>query len=74
MQILRKIAVPILAILAFLVVWEALVQGTTRNNALAAILAQYDVGEERAAADLDRLLGELAERGLIRTNEQTGAG
>ena len=56
---------------AGLAVWEALVRGTTRSEALATILSRYAVSEERAAADLDRLLDELAARELIRLPDGT---
>lgn len=59
---------------AGLTVWEALVAGTTRAEAVAAVTTRYAVSEERAAADIDRLLGELAARGLIRRPGDPAAG
>lgn len=38
---------------------------TTREEILAAILDTYEVEEERAAADLDRILRELRDAGAL---------
>jgi hypothetical protein len=47
------------------VVWQALVEGATRDELLARILEQYEVEEGVAARDLDGFLGELARLGLL---------
>jgi len=45
--------------------WEAIVRGASADDALAAILARYDVPAAQAKADLDSLLDSLLERRLI---------
>jgi len=50
--------------------WEAIVRGTTVDDALAAILARYDVPAAQAKADLDGLLENLLKRRLIGIGEQ----
>ena len=48
-----------------LFVWEQLHQDRTRQELLDAILTEYDVALEVAAADLDRFLGALEQAGLL---------
>ena len=48
-----------------LFVWQQLHQDRTRQELLDAILAEYDVALEVAAADLDRFLGALEQAGLL---------
>lgn len=48
-----------------LFVWQQLQQDRTRQELLDAILAEYDVALEVAAADLDRFLGALEQAGLL---------
>jgi hypothetical protein len=50
------------------VVFPALVDGATRDQLLEAVLDAFDVGAERACADLDAFLADLEGRGLL---EQT---
>jgi hypothetical protein len=47
------------------VVWQALVEGATREELLARILEEFEVEEGVAARDLDGFLGELARLGLL---------
>ena len=47
------------------VVFPALVDGATRDQLLEVVLDAFDVGAERAGADLDAFLADLAERGLL---------
>jgi Coenzyme PQQ synthesis protein D (PqqD) len=47
------------------VVWKGLERGLDRAGLLDALLEQFDVEREAAAAELDRLLGELTARKLI---------
>ena len=46
-------------------VWEKLQAPTTRDALLAEILAEYEIDEQTAAADLDPLLDELNRYGVI---------
>lgn len=45
--------------------WEALARGTTRDELVRALMAEYDVDEATAAADVDMFLAELDGRGLL---------
>ena len=46
-------------------VFEQLKQPRSRDELLSAILAEFDVDEKTAAADLDMLLVKLRETGLL---------
>jgi hypothetical protein len=46
-------------------VWERLEQDTTLGELVDAVVSAFDVDRETAAADIDELVAELAERGLI---------
>ena len=46
-------------------VYKGLERGLGRDALLDDLCAQFDVERGVAAAELDRLLGELAERGLV---------
>lgn len=46
-------------------VWEKLQVPTTRDTLLAEILAEYEIDEQTAAADLEPLLDELNRYGVI---------
>ena len=48
-----------------LFVWQQLQQDRTRQELLDALLTEYDVALEVAAADLDRFLGALEQAGLL---------
>jgi hypothetical protein len=50
------------------VVFPALVDGATREQLLESVVDAFDVGAERAGADLDAFLADLEGRGLL---EQT---
>ena len=47
------------------VLWKGLERGLGREALLDDLLAHFEVDRPTAAAELDRLLGELAERGLL---------
>jgi Coenzyme PQQ synthesis protein D (PqqD) len=49
-------------------IWPALVSGADRKELLALLLAAFSVSPDKAAADLDAFLTELAEQDLL---EQT---
>ena len=40
-------------------VWPLLVDGTTRDALVAAVVERFDVDEERAGRDLDAFVGQL---------------
>jgi Coenzyme PQQ synthesis protein D (PqqD) len=54
-------------------VYRGLERGLGREALLDDLCAQFDVEREVAAAELDRLMGELAERGLVAPAEGGGA-
>ncbi|HEY0152319.1 MAG TPA: PqqD family protein [Longimicrobium sp.] len=45
--------------------WKGMERGLEREQLLDSLLAEFEVDRPTAAAELDRLLGELAERGLV---------
>lgn len=45
--------------------WDRLHQAQDRNELLEAVLEEYDVTRDQAAADLDEFLGKLANFGII---------
>lgn len=45
--------------------WDRLPQAQDRNELLEAVLEEYDVTRDQAAADLDEFLGKLADFGII---------
>lgn len=51
-------------------IWELIAAGRTFGGILDGLLAEFEVGVDQARADLERLLGELAEKGLVRTGDQ----
>jgi hypothetical protein len=46
-------------------IWKALERGSSREEIVADLTATFTVTAEEAAGELDRLLEELAESGLI---------
>ena len=46
-------------------VWNMLESETTAEELLRKILAEYDVSEETAKADIDRFIAKLRENGCI---------
>jgi Coenzyme PQQ synthesis protein D (PqqD) len=46
-------------------IWPELVSGTDREKLVRRLTQAFDVSEERAAADLDAFLAELAEQDLL---------
>lgn len=49
--------------------WLLLADGTTRDDLAAALVAEYGIAFDRAAADVDDLLRALAARSLLRASE-----
>jgi hypothetical protein len=49
-------------------IWEALAGGQTTDEAVAAVLAEYEVDEATARADAGRLIAELLAAGLLEQN------
>jgi hypothetical protein len=45
--------------------WEELAAGTTRDGLIGRLRAEYGIDEDRASADVDELLTELAGRQLL---------
>jgi hypothetical protein len=52
------------------VLWQALAKAATRDELVRRILAEFDVDEATAGADVDRFLADLDARGLL---ERSGA-
>lgn len=46
-------------------VWQLLAEGRSREQILEVLVGEYDVGERRAAADLEDFVAELREHGLV---------
>ena len=51
------------------VIWGALADWTTRDAIAEAILAQFDVPADEAAADVDNFLNQLQEIGALQARE-----
>ena len=47
------------------VLWKGMERGMDRDALLDELLAQFDVDRPTAAAELDRLVADLSERGLL---------
>ena len=45
--------------------WKALENGADRNGLVAALLAEYEVTETEASADVDAFLEKLAQAGCL---------
>lgn len=48
-----------------LTVWDMLENETSEDEVLQKILAEYEVTEDRARADVERFIGKLRESGCI---------
>jgi hypothetical protein len=46
-------------------VWQLLAEGRSHVQVLDVLVDEYDVGERRAAADLEDFIAELREHGLV---------
>lgn len=47
------------------VLWRALSEGATREGLADALMAAYGIARDRALADVDGYIGELAAQGLL---------
>lgn len=45
--------------------WELLTEERSKDELIAALLEEYDVTEEKAAADIDRFIAKLQEADLL---------
>lgn len=45
--------------------WRMLADSTTRERLVDALVETYDIGESRAADDVDEFIATLSERGLL---------
>jgi hypothetical protein len=50
--------------------WNALAAGVTRDELASSLVAAYGIDADTAAADVERFLTDLRERGLL---DETGA-
>jgi PqqD family protein of HPr-rel-A system len=50
-------------------VFELLSADPSKADAIQVLLGEFDVTEERLRADIDRLLADLKEKGLVETDE-----
>lgn len=48
-----------------LVLWQALAEGSSRDELVARLLDRFEVDEAQATADVDSFVGELQARGLL---------
>ena len=48
-------------------IWETIVDGRGLDDAVAEIIAEYEVNETQAEADVLAFASELVERGLLKT-------
>jgi len=46
-------------------IWDHLEHDTTRDDLVDAVLASFDVDRDQATSDIDDLVTELADRGLV---------
>jgi hypothetical protein len=46
--------------------WKLIADGRTRREVLQTITAEYEISSEQAQQDLDELIGELSQEGLIK--------
>jgi hypothetical protein len=46
-------------------VWQLLMQSRGLDEVCAILVDEYDVGPETLRADVDRLVGELSDKGLL---------
>ncbi len=46
-------------------IWKKLETGCEENDIVKAVLAEYDISEEKARADISVFLGKLREAGLL---------
>jgi hypothetical protein len=53
-------------------IWELIADRGTFGGILEGIVAEFDVEPERARADLERLLGEMEEKGLVAAEARGG--
>ena len=47
------------------VIWERMDAECTREDLIDVVVASFDVDRQRAGADIDDLLTDLADRGLV---------
>lgn len=46
-------------------IWQSFVEGKAPSETHRLLLDEYDVGAEALEADIERLIGELQEKGLL---------
>lgn len=49
-------------------IWKQLAEDTTIDQLVTAIMEEYDVQEEEARADMEQLMGEMQNIGLVICN------
>lgn len=52
-------------------VWELIAEPSLFRDLVGTMLAEFEVGEDRVSADLQRLFQDLAEKGLVRFDGPT---
>jgi orotate phosphoribosyltransferase-like protein len=45
--------------------WRSLSEGTTREELVSCLVAEFEIDAHRAEADVDAFVGELSKRGLL---------
>jgi len=49
-------------------IWHLIAEHGSKDKVVEALLAEYDISEERLRHDLDQLLRQLAEKGLVKSD------
>jgi uncharacterized coiled-coil protein SlyX len=53
--------------------WQLLSEHSSTDKVIDAMLTEYDVEEEKLRNDLDHLIEQLSEKGLVKTDAQQTA-
>ena len=48
-----------------MILWTALSAGATKDDLVGSLVAEFDIDADTAAADVERFLTDLRERGLL---------
>ena len=54
-------------------IWKALEEKASNDDVVTALMSQFEVSREKAEESVQRFLGELSERGLVRADTDAKA-